>query len=394
MTEPQTKEQEMPINPLCDQPKPGANKRAKKEGRTTSKTNETTSSYALEAASAPYTYKLHSRVNQGQRHTVQIKLSIPAHDEECPLTLEPIAESKLQFLPDTPFLKNRPLHSKLTLECGHSFSAMPLIYSFCKNGMTCPCCRAGEGIRLDPTCLPTHFRLRMKEMVQKTLETERAQDDTNAMRDILSQESFNILSVTVSYEHLADRGNLRLVANFHRATTGRATWPLFSVEVNTRARRNSAGQLEIVPTHMPHTVSNAARMGINSVQLSMQLCLQGVGSIVIDSTATTPITESITTIPGSAVQTQNNFYLMPLTESNTSSFRVQMAPSGDAPNATRDSSSITADRDANPPSNQLPTPDRVPGAPQGLPQILEIAWIPGVECLELLSGNVPVEARL
>ena len=116
-------------------------------------------------------------------YSVTATLSIPTEDEECPLTLDLISQSQLPFLPEkTPFLLDRPQHTKLTLPCGHAFSAMTLIYNFCKNNMVCPCCRAGEDVKADTNCLPPHLRAEFKAQIQKTLEAERRQDDERGCR--------------------------------------------------------------------------------------------------------------------------------------------------------------------------------------------------------------------
>ena len=73
-----------------------------------------------------------------KRKFLTVSLCIPEPDEECPLTLDKITDSKLEFLPDTTFLKDNPLHTKMRLPCGHSFHAMALIYCWCKTNMLCP----------------------------------------------------------------------------------------------------------------------------------------------------------------------------------------------------------------------------------------------------------------
>ena len=82
-------------------------------------------------------------------------ISVPDGEarEECPLTLDPIATS-LPCLPGALFMEEPPLHTKLTLTCDHAFYfyALSLLYSWCKNGMLCPCCRAGVEDRADPDC--------------------------------------------------------------------------------------------------------------------------------------------------------------------------------------------------------------------------------------------------
>jgi hypothetical protein len=118
------------ISPLCD---------TQAVSVSTVPTPATTFTYNL--ISKSINENLSSRGSTARRHSVLITLSIPTDDEECPLTLESIAESNLPCLPGVSFLRERPLHTKLTLPCNHSFSAISLVYSFCKNSMTCPCCR-------------------------------------------------------------------------------------------------------------------------------------------------------------------------------------------------------------------------------------------------------------
>jgi hypothetical protein len=61
-------------------------------------------------------------------YSVSATFSIPSEEEECPLTLEAISQSKLTFLPDVPFLLDRPQHScvraaELARMCGWTWSA-------------------------------------------------------------------------------------------------------------------------------------------------------------------------------------------------------------------------------------------------------------------------------
>lgn len=253
----------------------------------------------ITSKTGPFTYQLISKPKKDTssrrgtmptRHSIEITLSIPSIEDECPLTLDSIAESKLPCLPDTHFLPDRPLHSKLTLPCGHSFSAMTLIYSFCKNSMICPCCRAGEDIQADTCCLPHHFRSQLKAQIQETLETERQQDESNEHRDIM--ESFNIFGVTIPYEVLGANGNIRLIANFYNIPTGPGSVrdmmrPIFSFNNLVEPRRESNGNINMVLRGPLRTLSHVAHMGVNAIQLSIQLSLQGTGDIQIDSS---PIT--------------------------------------------------------------------------------------------------------
>ena len=240
-------------------------------------------------------------------HSVMAEFSVPLADEECPLTLDLISESKLSILPDTPFLLDRPQHSKLTLPCGHSFSAMTLIYSFCKNYMVCPCCRAGKEERMDIACLPRHLRHGMETHIQQITRQEAQEDENDIMQDLIARSMSEI-----PYEVLAVNNNLSLqmefyhvAPEFYRVTTVpslQTVQPVFSMNVGMQAvmgqlgqlgQPGQLGQLGQLPTLQPRTdlrsIANIAHMGVNAVRLSVHLCMRGIGSVPIDATPITPL---------------------------------------------------------------------------------------------------------
>jgi hypothetical protein len=247
----------------------------------------------------PFNYLLYSKATnetfssrgaRPERYSIEVTLSVPTEEEECPLTLDSMAESRLPCLPDVDFLQDRPLHKKLTLPCGHSFSAMTLVYSFCKNNMTCPCCRTGESVQADPRCLPTHFRAQLKAQIQETLDNERRMDESDAHRDVI--DSFNIFGVTIPYAVLGANGNISMVANFYdipagMSSVGHNIRPIFSFSNLVDARRESSDRISLVPRGPLRALTHITQMGINAIQLSIHLSLQGTGDIVIDSTPVT-----------------------------------------------------------------------------------------------------------
>lgn len=314
-----------------------------------------------------------SGLSKARRYTIDITMSIPDADEECPLTLDPIAMSKLPFLPDTPFRMDRPKHTKLTLPCKHSFSAMTLLYSFCKNGMVCPCCRAGEDIQADTQCLPPHFRELLKARIQETLETERRQDESRDYQDIL--DSFSMFGVTLPYDALGANGNLSLVANFYDITDTRSETsqrPIFAFS-NVVEPRRDGGRMTLMPRGPLRALTHVAHMGVNSIQLSMVLSMQGMGDVVIDSTAIIRLPDindrnapMRLTIPGAAnsSMTQNGQYQV----------LVQLQVNGD---------------------NNPITSFTVLFSRTGAFFVLDnITWSPGTENLEILSSNVSLAAML
>lgn len=118
-------------------------------------------------------------------HTTVV-LSIPSEDEECPITMEKMAEYKLEFLgASQSFYKNHKKHTKATLDCSHSFNAMALLYHFVKNGMTCPCCREGHKDRLDDLSIPEHIRKPILEHYKKERQQEEIEQDIESVHAII-----------------------------------------------------------------------------------------------------------------------------------------------------------------------------------------------------------------
>ncbi len=95
--------------------------------------------------------------------SLALRLSEPGPEEECSISLEDMSKCHLPFMPETEMgwspLEGRPLLTKASLPCGHSFNGMALLYHFAKNSMTCPFCRAGHvGVVMGEKSIPVHFR--------------------------------------------------------------------------------------------------------------------------------------------------------------------------------------------------------------------------------------------
>jgi len=119
-------------------------------------------------------------------------LSVPDEGEECPLTLSPIAEDCLDFLPGVRFVLPLPDYTKLSLPCGHGFGALNLLYHFARRDMRCPCCRSGHKGALDPACVPRHFQERFRARVEQAAREDRDEQvaaDEMAARAANAQEA-------------------------------------------------------------------------------------------------------------------------------------------------------------------------------------------------------------
>jgi len=123
-----------------------------------------------------------------------LTLTEPEKNEECAITMDPIADYRLPFYLPEPctLLLSRPKLTKATLPCGHGFSALALVYHFAKNSMTCPCCRAGhERVQMGEQSIPPHLRRAFSEHLErvKADETrEQIASDAIAATRALEQE--------------------------------------------------------------------------------------------------------------------------------------------------------------------------------------------------------------
>lgn len=62
--------------------------------------------------------------------------------EECCITLEPIADAQLSFSEKIRVSSMHPFMTGVELLCGHRFSAVNLLWHWCRSPMVCPMCRA------------------------------------------------------------------------------------------------------------------------------------------------------------------------------------------------------------------------------------------------------------
>jgi hypothetical protein len=126
--------------------------------------------------------------------TIPLQLSMPEAGEECPVTCEAIADYQLEFLPCEPrqcVIPSQPQLTKATLPCGHSFSALAIVYHFAKNCMQCPCCRAGHDSLMALQSVPVHLRKGFKRHLDQQREEDRreqASADLQAATQLFESE--------------------------------------------------------------------------------------------------------------------------------------------------------------------------------------------------------------
>jgi hypothetical protein len=230
---------------------------------------------------------------------IKVTLSVPSPDDECPIALEPISSAELSFLPGCPFMQDSPEHTKMTLPCGHSFSAMVIVYSWCKSEMICPCCRQGVKRRANVSYLPAHFREQIRSHVASSLSTERAEDERESIQAFLSMSP-----ITMSFTNLADEGCLEMTVGFffrpaneepmvnadlfspsnQRHTSWRGH---FSMMVRLTAQIERRGDRQMVAVFRPNnqnmSVLRQAPSDVRSINIVTQMRIPEAGYVEIDS---------------------------------------------------------------------------------------------------------------
>ena len=109
---------------------------------------------------------------------------------------EPIAEAAadgLHWMRGTPLLASRPDLNALRLPCGHTFTAVCLVYNWVRNGnVLCPVCRAGtKGAHLSTRHLPPTVRRPMCRHAREEHRRDMAQtiqENEDAARLLATEE--------------------------------------------------------------------------------------------------------------------------------------------------------------------------------------------------------------
>ena len=224
--------------------------------------------------------------------TILVTLSKPSPEDECPIALEAISTAELSFLPGCSFLKDKPDYTKLTLPCGHSFSAMILIYNWCKSNMLCPCCRQGLDRRANANYLPTHFREQIKTHLRTTLSAERDEDELDSIQAILQ-----MTPMTMNYTDLAEQRCLEMTVGFHFRPARDETHPtepqahflrahmslIVRLTAQTERRGDSPAVTVFRPTQPNMTVLRQTPSEVRIVSIITQMRILGLGIVDIDS---------------------------------------------------------------------------------------------------------------
>lgn len=116
-----------------------------------------------------------------KRISLQVKLHEPASaDDECPILQDAIASATLDICP-YPFLSQHPKYSAMTLQCGHTFHAMALVYHWARSGnVLCPVCRSGpgQGQCLAMSRLPREWKYSMASRIRRERRHDREEEES------------------------------------------------------------------------------------------------------------------------------------------------------------------------------------------------------------------------
>jgi hypothetical protein len=229
--------------------------------------------------------------------SLKVRLSVPKPDEECPIALEPISSAELSFLPGCSFFKDIPELTKMTLPCGHSFSAMVIIYSWCKSNMRCPCCRQGLECKANVKHLPSHFKDQLAAQLSTLRQSERADEERDTIANILQ-----MTPITTSFTELAEDRCLEILVTFYFRPANDAQRLESLFRPANQRRTETGGRFSMmVPLTAVHTFQrnravvifrpSAGNMhvlqqspnGVQSISVTTQMRIRNAGIINVDS---------------------------------------------------------------------------------------------------------------
>lgn len=181
------------------------------------------------------------------------------------MALEPMATYDLPFAPGLTFVQAEPHLRKITLACGHSFSAMGIIYYFCKKHMTCPLCRQGnQEARMDISLLPDHIREVIQQQIVSQWQEERSDEERENMENLVSillqeLEQTSSIPLRSMYGNNARHVGHRVVMMMYCYTEESLLIPLLSLELEVVWQSHSDFVTVKMPTHALRKLSNDLR---------------------------------------------------------------------------------------------------------------------------------------
>lgn len=147
-------------------------------------------------------------------YPMKLRFSVPDHDEQCPVTMEHMANSTVETHPGVVVFPDQPELSKVTLPCSHCFAAFPTVYHFARNSMRCPICRAGSEKPLDTSTLSRHIHDTLAEQLQQDEMRRRFQ---SVMESAQAAEELQFSTAILELEENEPVANVLHLANIRIA---------------------------------------------------------------------------------------------------------------------------------------------------------------------------------
>ena len=215
-----------------------------------------------------YTLTVRSEGTIDRRKTTRLVMSAPQPEEECCISMEPIAEYTMgleQRANETPvqsMVPQAPLLTKATLPCGHGFSALALLYHFTKNDMTCPCCRSGHAkMQMARQSIPQHMRPALERRMAASREEERMEQIASDTLTVAAMLELEVNSAAPPPAGPADP--------FMRVT--RRVLILYAYEAMDSLAPSMAQEIPLVTHHRPGTRLELCSSGFSMRELNRNL---------------------------------------------------------------------------------------------------------------------------
>lgn len=167
---------------------------------------------------------------------MDVKLEEPLPDEECPMTLEPIATYELECTAGMNILPTHPTKTKLTLPCGHGFSGIACLYYFVKKEMKCPLCRFGFDSRMHPDSLPLHLTDKIMKHVTKQWNEDQVEEESDNFQTSISIMMMDLQDSFITFH---DNHTIILVVYCYEDEDELVPVISFSLEMKSTVMRDS-----------------------------------------------------------------------------------------------------------------------------------------------------------
>jgi len=139
---------------------------------------------------------------------MQVMLHEPStRDDECPILQDCIASAQFEQFP-YPFMSAHPTFTAMTLQCGHTFHAMALVYHWARNrNVLCPVCRAGpkNGQSLAISRLPREWKYSMATRTRRERKQDRDEEELHN-RQLAEQTTFFVPALKLEIQIEAEVG--------------------------------------------------------------------------------------------------------------------------------------------------------------------------------------------